>query len=87
MLNIKNNTRTSAYLALLLAGVGRRGFGSLILLPFVLFAPTFVLNHVGRRDHPLFFWGGDLVIIIKKKKKRERSASLPEAVYIVPISL
>lgn len=41
-----------SYLGFLLAGVCRRGFGCLILVPFVLFAPTFVLNHVGRRDHP-----------------------------------
>lgn len=73
---------TSAYLALLLAGVGRRGFGSLILLPFVLFAPTFVLNHVGRWDHPLFFWGGDLVIIIEKREKRVSSRGCLHRFYV-----
>lgn len=43
----------SLQLAFLLAGFGRRGFGCLILVPFVLVAPTFVLNCAGRRDHPL----------------------------------
>lgn len=48
--------RDGSYLAFLLAAAGRRGFGCLVLVSFVLFAPTFVLNHVDRRYHPPFCW-------------------------------
>lgn len=48
--------RLGSYLALLLAAGGRRGFGGLALVPFVLLAPTFVLNHAGWRYHPPSRW-------------------------------